>query len=573
METKSVKEIKIKKINIISNEDVYDITVKNNHNFFANKLLIHNCGEQVLPVGGVCLLGSLNLTQFIDRKNHDWDYKALGEAVPIAVRFMDNVNDKTNVPLESQKQNLINKRRIGLGYLGYGSALMMMGIRYGSSEALELTEKLGNFVMNKAYQASALLAKEKGSFGLYDEKQYLTGNFVKNLSKETVEMIKEYGLRNSHLLSIQPTGNGSVFANNCSGGLEPVFMTQYVRTAIQPYAPDGLEVPKTIDWTAKTHNGTIGIWEWIKEGDENLLKTEFNGSIYKIDKNRGLLKETVVKDYAVRYLEARNSWDPNASWATATILTLNIDDHINTMEVFSKYIDSAMSKTVNLPNDYPYEDFKRLYMRFYDTGTIKGGTTYRAGTMATVLAEVGANKKNEETDRIVKNNAPKRPKTLSCDIHHTQAQSKKWIVLVGIHHGDPFEVFAFQINKLKIPTRYEKGELTKVKRGEYSLSCDNGDFVLENVGSFFESDEQEALTRMISLSLRHGAKLQYTVEQLNKAEGSIVSFNKAIARTLKKYVTELSTEEMRCPSCGAADGMVMTEGCKKCKDCGYAVCG
>ena len=534
------------------------------------------CGEQVLPVGGVCLLGSLNLTQFVDWKNGDWNYKALEEVVSIAIRFMDNVNDKTNVPLPSQKQNLKDKRRIGLGYMGYGSALMMMGVKYGSKEALELTDKLGKFVMNKAYQASALIAKEKGVFGLYDADKYLAGEFVKNLSPETIDLIKQYGLRNSHLLSIQPTGNSSVFANNVSGGLEPVFMTTYVRTAIQPYAPEGLIVPKSIDWTTKTVNydgSTTQNWEWIKEGDENLLKTEFGGFTWKIDKNRGLLKESVVKDYAVCYLESRNRWNPEADWAKATIPNLNIDDHINTMEVFSRYVDAAMSKTVNLPNNYPYEDFKRLYTGLYETGTIKGGTTYRAGTMATVLAEVKTDKESEDKVRITKTNAPKRPKTLPCDIHHVTVQSKKWIVVVGILEGDPYEIFAFKEKKLKLSTRYKEGTLTKVKRGEYTLSCDNGDFTLDNVGEFFESDEQEALTRMISISLRHGAKLEYVVQQLNKAEGSIVSFNKAIARTLKRYLTELSSEELACPSCGAPDGMIMVEGCKKCKDCGYAACG
>ena len=122
---------------------------------------------------------------------------------------------------------------------------MMLKVRYGSEEALNLTQKLMDFLANKAYQSSAIIASEKGAFPLYDEEKYLNSNFVKqSLSEETKTMIKRYGLRNSHLLSIQPTGNSSVFANNVSGGLEPLFMPLYVRTSIMPYAPEGLDKPK-----------------------------------------------------------------------------------------------------------------------------------------------------------------------------------------------------------------------------------------------------------------------------------------------------------------------------------------
>ena len=276
MEGNQIKRIKIKKItHLQQKENVYDINVDQNHNFFANGLLVHNCGEQLLPIGGVCLLGSINLTKFVNSESNDFDYEKLEKIIPVAIRFMDNVNDKTNVPLEIEKENLINKRRIGLGILGYGSALMMMKIKYGSKEALKITEKLMNFIMNKSYQSSALLSKEKGPFKLYDEEKYLKGNFVKNLSKETLDIIKKHGLRNSHLLSVQPTGNTSILANVVSGGLEPLFMPVYNRTTIMPYPPEGLNIPKNIDWENKKFESETK-WEWIKEGDENLLKINFN---------------------------------------------------------------------------------------------------------------------------------------------------------------------------------------------------------------------------------------------------------------------------------------------------------
>jgi len=305
------------------------------------------CGEQILPIGGVCLLGNLNLTQFIKDDMSGWDYERLKQVIPIAVRFMDNVNDLTYVPLEDQKFNLLNKRRIGLGVMGYGSALLMMKVRYGSIEALKITEDLMNFIANTAYQSSALLSKEKGAFLMFDSEKYLQSKFIYNLSDETKRMIREFGIRNSHLLSIQPTGNSSILANIASGGLEPVFLFDYIRTVIQPFAPDGLSTPINIDWAGMTYTQTgVQDWKWVKEGDENMLKTEFQGNIYKFDRGRGLLKESIVKDYGVRYLEEKGEWDPNANWA-ANINNLKIDEHIETMKVISKYIDSSMSKCVS----------------------------------------------------------------------------------------------------------------------------------------------------------------------------------------------------------------------------------
>lgn len=166
-----------------------------------------NKKEQLLPIGGVCLLGNLNLTQFIKEDLSGWDYEKLSKVIPVAVRFMDNVNDLTYVPLEDQKDNLMNKRRIGLGILGYGSALLIMKKRYGSPDAIQQTEELMSFISNTAYQSSALLAKEKGPFLLYDEEKYLKSEYLKNLSDETKSLIKKHGIRNSHLLSVQPTGN------------------------------------------------------------------------------------------------------------------------------------------------------------------------------------------------------------------------------------------------------------------------------------------------------------------------------------------------------------------------------
>lgn len=526
------------------------------------------CGEQVLPVGGCCLLGSLNLTQFVDFKKQDWDYAKLTEIIPTAVRFMDNVNDKTSVPLPEQEENLRDKRRIGLGVMGYASALMMMKVRYGSDQAIEKTNALSSFIMDQAYKASALLAKEKGPFPKFDCEKYLAGQFVRNLKPDVRALIKTHGLRNSHLLSIQPTGNSSVLANNVSGGLEPLFMTRYIRTAIQPYPPEGMELPQSINWQDKTFSmkSDLTNWTWTKEGDDSMLVTKLNGEVWKIDASRGLLKESSIKDYAFDFHEKMKTWDDNAEW-TATAFDLTIDDHVKTMKVFSKYIDSAMSKTVNVPNNYPFEDFKRLYRDVYKTGTIKGCTSYREGTMSSVLSAESTAGKND-IKGVPRSKGTKRPPVLECDIHHLVSNNQKWVVLVGLYENDPYEVFAMKQERLFLPPKLIRGKLVKAESGVYNLETEDG-WMLEDISTFFESDEQEALTRMISTALRHGADIEFIVSQLIKSEGTITSFSKAIARTLKTYIQEVKS--MKCTECKSPN-VVLAEGCFMCKDCGSSKC-
>lgn len=537
------------------------------------------CGEQILPIGGVCLLGNLNLTQFINNGLNDWDYEKLAKIIPVAVRFMDNVNDLTYVPLDDQKENLMNKRRIGLGILGYGSALLIMKKRYGSPEALNLTEKLMNFISNTAYQSSALLAKEKGSFTLYNEEKYLKSEYLKNLSEETKDLIKKYGIRNSHLLSVQPTGNSSILSNVASGGLEPVFLFEYVRTVIQPYAPEGLSIPTTVDWAGLTYTQSGNQnWRWVKEGDENMLKTDFNGMVFKFDRGRGLLKESVVKDYGVKFLEDIGQWNPSDDWA-ANINNLKIDEHINTMKVISRYIDSAMSKTINLPSDYKFEDFKNVYMDLYKSGTIKGGTTYRAGTMATVI------KKKEDDDPVIgENNVPKRPKILDCDVVRFTNKGEKWIGFIGVLKGRPYEIFTGLAESFVIPNWVEKGQIRKEKiKNKEDVLVSRYDFIyLDKEGyevimtalnrSF--SREYWNIGKMTSALLRHHIHLPSVVEiieSLNLDGDTMGTWKKGMTRMLKRYIKEDKEEGITCLSCGSTN-LIHKESCISCLDCGWEKC-
>jgi ribonucleoside-diphosphate reductase alpha chain len=527
------------------------------------------CGEQILPGdGGACLLGSLNLTQFINEEKTDWDYEKLDRYIPIFVRMLDNVNDKTIVPLPIQKWSLENKRRIGIGYVGYGSALYLLKKRYGSEEALKITDELVSFVTNKCYQASTLLAKEKGAFPLYNEEKYLESNFIKQaLWPETIEMIKKYGIRNSHLASIQPTGNTSVYINNVSGGLEPVVSPEYYRTVVVPVPPDGLSVP-VVDWSGHTFKSDSP-WEWTKEGDEDILIIEFEGKVYKFDHNRGLVKEELIEDYAVHMLKESGEWDADADWAV-DIFGLTIKEHIDTMKVFAKYICSAMSKTINVPNDYPYEDFKNIYMDMYKSGVIKGGTTYRIGTMTNVVSAESTADKKEKAVGIEKHAAPKRPGSLPCDVHQLTVGGEKWVVFVGLYDGQPYEIFAGLMNKVCLSKKISSGELVKHKKGKYGFVHE--DLEIDDINDVFDNATQGAITRLASMSLRHGVDIKFVITQLLKTGNGLTTFAKCLARTLKKYVKEGEVlPDITCESCNSKN-VAMIEGCHKCMSCGYSAC-
>lgn len=507
------------------------------------------------------------MTQFINKTRTDFDYEELEKIIPIAIRFMDNVNDLSLTPLEIQKRNLREKRRIGLGVMGYGSALMILQTRYGSERALQITENLMKFITNTAYQSSAKLAKEKGHFPLYNEEKYLESNFIKTLNEDTKDLIKKYGIRNSHLISIQPTGHTAIVANIVSGGLEPLFFPEYTRTSIVPHIPEGMNIPYNINFdnnTFETKEGPIK-WNFVKEGDESVLRSdkEFNGYIYKFDKNRGLLRETQVEDYAVRILKQTNEWDPQARWAATAMTPLSVYDHINTMRVFTTFVDSAVSKTTNIPNNYPYKDFKNIYLLAHSTGTIKGITTYREGTMTYVLST-----NNKDTNEKLK-----RPKELECSVNIINVNNESWVVLIGEYNAKPYEVFAFKQNKIRLSEKIKRGKLIRIteeknKKNTYNLETEY--IVVEDLKSHFENDEQSALTRMISLNLKAGVDINEIYEQLLKSEGSVVSFAMSIARTLSKYVSDIS--DHKCEECGDNEGLEFMEGCITCKNCGNSKC-
>ena len=307
------------------------IAEMNNLHYCEEIVATNPCGEQPLPPYGACLLGSFNLTKYIvEDLQNTFDFTQFKYDIPEVVRAMDNVIDRTIYPLKQQSDEAKDKRRMGLGVTGLANAGEMLGLPYASDEFMDWAEKVFACLRDNCYKASALLAKEKGSFPLYRE-EYLKSNFVRSLPQSVKKLIREHGIRNSHLTSIAPTGTISLVADNVSGGIEPVFSHYYDRT-IQTF--DGPKVER-------------------------------------------------VEDYA---------YAKGVEGKTANETT--VQEHLSVLLLAQHYIDSACSKTCNVGDDVGYEEFKQVYVDAWKGGA-KGCTTFRlSGKRYGVLTTVEEEKKD-----------------------------------------------------------------------------------------------------------------------------------------------------------------------------------
>ncbi|WP_312548852.1 adenosylcobalamin-dependent ribonucleoside-diphosphate reductase [Massilia sp.] len=306
-----------------------------NNLWYAEELRATNpCGEQPLPAYGCCDLGSLNLTCFVDDPfgpDAAFDFERMREVAAVAVRMLDLVLDATEWPLPQQAAEARAKRRIGLGFLGLGSALVMLGLRYDTHEGRALAARIAEALRDAAYAASCELAREKGAFPLFEATRYLEGRFVARLPEALRDAIRVHGIRNSHLLSIAPTGTIALaFADNASNGIEPPYSWTYQRKKRMP---------------------------------DNSMRS------YQ------------VEDHAWRLYRRRSpALDPDPDAALppqfVTALEMSADDHLRMLEAVQPFVDTAISKTVNVPADYPYADFRDLYSEAWRAG-LKGLATYR----------------------------------------------------------------------------------------------------------------------------------------------------------------------------------------------------
>jgi ribonucleoside-diphosphate reductase alpha chain len=291
------------------------------------------CAEEFLPDYGCCCLGSLDLTRFVQQPftaKARFDFGGFVAVARSAVRMLDDVLDVTYWPLPEQHAEARNKRRIGLGFLGLGDACIMLGLRYDGEPARQFAAEMGRYLRDAAYAASAELAQEKGAFPLFDAEKYLAGAFVKRLPESLREAIAKGGLRNSHLLAVAPTGTISLaFADNASNGIEPAFSWAYTRK---------------------------------KRMSDNTLR------------------EYEVADHAWRFWRDLGGDVSALPPAFVTALEMSAQDHMRMLSAVQPFIDTSISKTVNVPEDYPFGHFKDLYLEAWKAG-LKGLATYRPNSV------------------------------------------------------------------------------------------------------------------------------------------------------------------------------------------------
>ena len=294
------------------------------------------CGEIPLPSYGACDLGSLNLARFVRsafRLDARIDIERLEETTRVAVRLLDNVIDASRFPLPQQAENARGSRRIGLGITGLADALVMLGMTYGSDHSLAIAADLMRLICHTAYRASIALAKEKTSFPYFEQDKYLQGAFIRSLPEDIQNGIATHGIHNSHLIAIAPTGTISLLAGNVSSGLEPIFAASYVRKVL---AEDGQP------------------------------------------------KDFVLTDYALNLWRAMSGAPTSTPDGFVTAAELPVRAHLDMQAALQPFVDNSISKTINVPQSCPFNEFKQIYDLAYDL-QLKGCTTFRPNPVTGVV--------------------------------------------------------------------------------------------------------------------------------------------------------------------------------------------
>ena len=512
------------------------------------------CAEIPLSAYDSCRLISVNLKNFVENaftEQATFNFQKFTETVSTAMRLSDDlveleleklqkILEAADTPdevhlWEKLKTAAADGRRTGLGTHGLADALARMNLAYDSDEAITIITGIYETLRNTAYGESLNLATERGSFPVFNWGKERGNAFIQRLPQDMQDQMATHGRRNISILTNAPTGSVSIMSQT-SSGLEPVFRNSYVRRRKLSHDETNIEP----DFVDELGDG----WKEFKVFHHNAQEW--------LSQNPGQeLPDFFVESDQIDWMK-----------------------RVEIQEAIQNNIDHAISSTINLPAGTEPAVVERLYREGWKRG-LKGITVYVDGSRSGVLV---TNTEAESTEDFPQRSAPKRPEELDCDIHHTTIQGKPWTILIGKLDGKPYEVLGGESSLIEIPKKHTTGNLTKksfkTKENRYDLTFGD-DGVIRDVVKVFDNPNNSAFTRMISLGLRHGAEVRFMVEQLQKdKESSMFSFSRCVARILKNYIVDgTEVSDKTCPECGSTSGMIYQDGCKTCKDCGYAQCG
>ncbi len=507
------------------------------------------CGEIPLSAYDSCRLISINLKSFVSdpfTEHAKFDYVKLGHVAYRAMRLSDDlieleleklssIIDKADMPDEKELWQKLydackNGRRTGLGTHGLADALACMGLPYDSADALFVIDNIYATLKESAYTESCILAQERGAFPVFDWEKEKDNEFIKSLPLHIQDMIRIGGRRNISILTNAPTGSVSILSQT-SSGLEPVFRNFYIRRR------------------KLSHNEQDQIAAFVDSVGDKWAE-------YKVYHHN-------VSQYLARF-----ETDTVPHFFTESD-KIDWKRRVEIQSVIQKHIDHSISSTINLPKGTSPEVVAELYQLGWKLG-LKGITVYVDGSRDGVLIT------ETKKDVFPQYNAPKRPQTLECDIHNLTIKGEKWTVLVGLLDGKPYEILGGANKLVDLPKSAKKGTIYKTpitkNKARYDLVVD--ELTVKDVVQVFDNANYSAFTRLLSLSLRHGAPINYVVEQLQKDETSdMLSFARCIARVLKQYVPNgtKATGQKTCDECGSTE-LAYQDGCVSCTTCGWSKC-
>jgi len=535
------------------------------------------CAELPLSVGDSCRLLLVNLTKFVKKSFTEeafFDFDAFHEAARKAQRLMDDLVDleieqieKVMAKIERDPESesikaverelwkrirdaCVDGRRTGLGVTGVGDTVAMLNVRYGSKESVDLIGDLYKHLAMASYTESVNLAKERGPFPVFNLAKELGHPYLERVLETLPEDVqadyKKYGRRQIANLTTAPTGSVSILTQT-TGGIEPVFMARYKRG------------------------------KKINPNDEQ-------AQVDRVDSNGDKWQDFWVNHHGLQtWKEITGLSDEEfekSPYAGAQAHEIDWELRVDIQAAAGRWVDHSISSTVNLPKDVEVEVVRSIYERAWKAGC-KGITVYREGARDGVLTGL-------EEDLLIfqQHDAPKRPEWLPCELHRSRISDgngghQDWLFFVGLLEGKPFEIFGGTTENIELPKKVTDGFIVKRSfktGGKYDFYYGDPEdpFKIKNIVKQFDNPDEGYVTRLISLSLRHGSPIQYVVEQLQRdKDADMFAFSKSIARVLKKYIPNgaLSKIEKVCQECGTEGSVRYQEGCMLCTSCGASKCG